>query len=112
MGTELATIQVVSGTVSSLVNAGAGVLAQLRVNGIARSEARERLRIAVAEARRLEIEGAISRLTASSMADVVRLYELAETRAGLPGYREALSLADQGARLLEQNIQKFVRDVK
>lgn len=67
-----------------------------------------RFRLALSsEARFLAFQAAIFRLTADSIDDVAKLYDLAEAHAGLPSYREALSLAHRGARLLEQNIQNF-----
>lgn len=112
MSGELVAVQTAATAVNALVTASSTVLSQLRANGTVRSEARERLRIALAELRRGEIASSITNLQLQGMQDVKILFDRAQEYQNSPAYPHAMEAAHEAARQFQQNIQKFIKEAR
>lgn len=109
-GTELVTVEAATSTLRSIVGITTGLIGQVRLNGVANAEERQRLRSALAEIRRAEVASAIFRLSRLNIEHVCGLYDLADLRSGSSGYLEALRHAEHASRLLADNLDRFVRE--
>lgn len=112
MGQDLVVLQQASSIVTSLVVTGSRILTDIRTTGIVASGRRQSIRDDIAALRAQEIANTLASLGFRNIELIAQLYEMAEGRAGLPGYEAAYDTANQTARLLRDNLDHLARRLR
>lgn len=112
MGQDLVVLQQASSIVTSLVVTGSRILTDIRTTGIVASGRRQSIRDDIAALRAQEIANTLANLGFRNIELIAQLYEMAEGRAGLPGYGAAYESANQTARLLRDNLDNLARRLR